>query len=41
MLARGLTTLLRGAEPGELDVIVVANACTDARPPWRAGRASA
>ena len=30
VLARGLTTLLRGAEPGELDVIVVANACTDA-----------
>ena len=30
VLARGLTTLLRGAEPGELEVIVVANACTDA-----------
>jgi glycosyltransferase involved in cell wall biosynthesis len=29
VLARGLSTLLRGAEPGELDVIVVANACTD------------
>ncbi len=29
VLARGLTTLLRDAEPGELDVIVVANACTD------------
>lgn len=29
VLARGLTTLLRGTEPGELEVIVVANACTD------------
>jgi glycosyltransferase involved in cell wall biosynthesis len=29
VLARGLSTLLRGTEPGELDVIVVANACTD------------
>jgi glycosyltransferase involved in cell wall biosynthesis len=29
VLARGLATLLDGAEPGELDVIVVANACTD------------
>jgi glycosyltransferase involved in cell wall biosynthesis len=29
VLARGLTALLRGAEPGEIDVIVVANACTD------------
>ena len=30
VLARGLTTLLHGAEPGELEVIVVANACNDA-----------
>ena len=30
VLARGLRTLLRGAEPGELEIIVVANACTDA-----------
>lgn len=30
VLARCLTTLLRGAERGELDVIVVANACSDA-----------
>jgi hypothetical protein len=30
VLGRGLTTLLCGAEPGEFDVIVVANACTDA-----------
>lgn len=30
VLGRGLTTLLRGAEPGELEVIVVANACSDA-----------
>jgi hypothetical protein len=29
VLARGLSTLLRGTEPGELEVIVVANACTD------------
>ncbi|HEU5035725.1 MAG TPA: glycosyltransferase [Nocardioides sp.] len=29
VLGRGLGTLLRGAAPGELDVIVVANACTD------------
>jgi glycosyltransferase involved in cell wall biosynthesis len=29
VLARALTTLLGGAEPGEIDVIVVANACTD------------
>lgn len=30
VLGRGLTTLLRGARPGEIDVVVVANACTDA-----------
>ena len=30
VLGRGLTTLLRGSEPGELEVIVVANACSDA-----------
>ena len=30
VLARGLSTLLSGAEAGELEVIVVANACTDA-----------
>jgi hypothetical protein len=29
VLARSLTALLRGADPGEIDVIVVANACTD------------
>lgn len=29
VLARGLTSLLRDTEPGELDIIVVANACTD------------
>jgi glycosyltransferase involved in cell wall biosynthesis len=29
VLARGLSALLRGTEPGELEVIVVANACTD------------
>lgn len=29
VLARGLSTLLRGADAGELEVIVVANACTD------------
>jgi glycosyltransferase involved in cell wall biosynthesis len=30
VLARCLDTLLRGAGPGEIDVLVVANACTDA-----------
>jgi hypothetical protein len=30
VLARSLSTLLRGAAPGEFDVIVVANGCTDA-----------
>lgn len=29
VLGRGLSALLRGAAPGELEVIVVANACTD------------
>jgi glycosyltransferase involved in cell wall biosynthesis len=30
VLARGLTSLLQRADPGEFEVIVVANACTDA-----------